>query len=142
MTEIDISNDPTSYLAQSKPLKVSVSFATSSGVIETLEGPIRILENDAIVTGIDNEHWPVSRERFGRTYIPVPPTRFGENGFYTKRIIGVVARTLERPLEIELSDNRGKLCGKVGDILVQYAPGDFAIIEVSIFNRTYEKIHA
>jgi hypothetical protein len=40
-------------------------------VIETLEGPLRVLSGDWIITGIQNEKYPCKPDIFEATYEPV-----------------------------------------------------------------------
>ena len=46
------------------PVIHNVVFAEVAGVCETLEGAVPYKSGDAIVTGVADERWPVSREYF------------------------------------------------------------------------------
>jgi hypothetical protein len=45
---------------------------------------------------------------------------------------------MSAPFEVTLSDGRGTLRGNAGDWLVEYAPGDLAVVDAPIFAATYE----
>lgn len=127
-------------MARSKPVFVTAHFAAQPGFTNTLEGPVSHDTDDAIVTGVAGEVWPVSRERFLSRYEAVPPTSCGQDGRYRKRPQDVLALRLTEPHSLTLAGQRGTLHGRVGDYLVQYAPGDQAIVEASIFELTYRRV--
>lgn len=124
-------------MAERLPLVMEVEIAMTDGVITTLEGEVAYRAGDAIVTGTQGERWPVQRKRFEATYSPCAGTHFGSSGRYQRELLSVLARCLEAPMEIRLSDNRGVLRGQAGDWLVEYDPGDRAIIADAIFRQTY-----
>jgi hypothetical protein len=134
----DLSGDPAARRARKRPVTVQVRFAAAPGTQRTVEGDVRYQYGDAIVTGAANDTWPVPRARFLATYDPVAPTREGESGVYRKRVALVRARRMDAPFEVELSDGRGTLSGGAGDWLVEYAPGDLAVVDGAIFASTYE----
>lgn len=119
-------------------LVVDVAFPETAGVVPTLEGEVGHAAGDAIVTGVSGEHWPIARETFFRKYDAVPPTRAGDPGQYRSRPSAVLARQMTSSFEIVLPDGKGVLRGDAGAWLVQYGPGDQAVVARDIFSKTYE----
>jgi len=134
----DLTAHTQSFDAISKPIIVDVHFASKDGELQTLEGIVKYKKGDAIIKGVEGEQWPISFSHFKTTYESGLLVPLGQNGRYTKRIKKVVALIINKTIDIELSDERGTLHGEPGDILVQYAPGDLAIIDSCIFNKTYQ----
>jgi len=126
--------------ARKRPVKLQVRFAREPGVCETQEGPVRYQAGDAILTGIQGENWPVPKEKFSQLYEPAAGTAAGEDGMYQKRPNEVWALLVDTPFEVVLSGDRGTLQGQPGDWLVQYAPGDCAVVADDVFRKTYEVI--
>lgn len=138
MSTFDLSNAPGAFLAHKRPIPVAVVFAKEYGVLETREGPVRFQAGDALLTGVEGERWPVPRERFLVTYSPLPPTHDGEAGRYVKRPLSVWAWKTNQSMAIPLTDGRGLLQAEPGDVIVQYGPGDLAVVAALIFDKTYE----
>ena len=128
------------FRAVKRIVPMQVEFATQAGVVETREGPVRCYAGDAILTGVEGERWPIVREKFLNMYEATPPTVAGESGIYTKRPFPVRCAYVEEPLQISLSSGLGVLNAEKGDILIQYAEGDFAVISESVFKKTYRKL--
>ena len=142
MSPENLEQHPQAFRARSKPVTVQARFAPAPGITETLEGPVAHSAGDAIVTGVAGENWPVERARFLASYEAQNPTMPGEDGTYAKRPKEALALRLARPHCVTLSGGRGQLNGRIGDYLVQYAVGDQAIVEGSIFERTYARLHS
>lgn len=140
MTPFNLSEHPEAFRARSLPIPLQVRFAKEDGEVATLEGPVRHQAGDAIVTGTHGEQWPVPSEKFLATYVPVPPTQSGQDGLYSKRSCEVWALHIRTPIAVELSSGRGFLNGKEGDVLVEYSPGDQAVVAGLIFEQTYRRI--
>ncbi len=119
---------------------VQVEFATVPGEVATPEGTVHACAGDAIVTAATGERWCMSAERFAGKYRPVPPTRMGESGRYRSLPIEILARRMDEPFEVILSDGRSRLRGKPGDWLVDYGDGTLGIVAQSIFPGTYDLI--
>jgi hypothetical protein len=134
----DLSRDPLARSVWRRPTEAHVQFARTPGTVETLEGPVGHGSGAAIVTGGAGERWPVERVRFEASYEAIAPTRMGEDGLYRHVASIGWARCAPQPFRLRLRDGRGVLYGKAGDWLVQYAPGDLAIVSASVFNATYE----
>lgn len=133
-----LAKDPKALRARRLPTLVQARFATQAGCIDTLEGPVRHEAGDALVTGESGELWPVGRARFLDTHEPVGGILAGCDGSYRRRSGMVLAKRLSNAAEIVLSGARGTLHGDAGDWLVEYAPGDTAVVAAGIFERTYE----
>ena len=122
------------------PVAHDVTFAKTAGVCETLEGPVPYKKDDAIMTGLVGENWPVPHDYFLATYEAIPPTEAGCDGKYLKRKIMVWVMMLESDTSVSISDDKVVLSGSAGDWLVQYEPGSFGIVEKDVFRRTYELV--
>jgi hypothetical protein len=136
LAAIDLTNDPAAarYV---KHEEVDVVFAQSDGELISREGPNRYLAGDALITGSTGDRWSVSRGRFDEKYQPVPPLRHGDDGRYLARPIPVLARQMAEPFTIARSQGGDVLRGLAHDWLLQYAPGDYGIVENARFQRVY-----
>lgn len=123
-------------LVMKKPEPVSVRFAQEAGTVETLEGVVSYIQDDAILTSKQCESWTVQRERFLCTYSPIPPYTAGEDGIYSKLPISVWALQMDEPFFIILH-NGSRLDGKPFDWLVQYSQNECGIVQADIFEQTY-----
>ncbi len=132
----DLFEDPNALRVRKLPLPVDVAFATEDGICATLEGPVPFSRGDAILTGIRGEQWPVSRERFEARYTPVEGQAMGQDGHYLKQTQTALARRLNARLRVTLPAG-GQIAGKPGDWLLQYAQGDYGILDEEIFLATY-----
>jgi hypothetical protein len=120
-----------------KPIPVKVIFAKEDGICQTLEGCVSYSKGDAILTGIVEEKWPVSRINFDERYIPSGQIVPGHEGIYIKVPMRVLALQLEGPMSVTLG--KGDILeGKSGDWLLQYSEGEFGIIKDEIFRETYD----
>ncbi|PKY10769.1 hypothetical protein B1757_07345 [Acidithiobacillus marinus] len=138
MTELfsdDLRQLSGAFQARKRPLSVQVEFAENDGSLQTREGPVTYRRGDAILTGVEGERWPVSRKRFEATYQPSETS-----GVYSKKPAIVWAYVAPSPLDVALPDDRGHLHAAPGDVIVQYAPGDQAVVGASIFAQTYERL--
>lgn len=133
----DLSRQPGAFRTRVRPITVEVRFAMQAGRIQTLEGSVAYAPGDALITGTTGESWPVPRARFDAGYHPAPGTERGHDGPYSKRPREVWAWRADRALDIALPQGTGILHANEGDIVVQYAPGDCAIVQPEIFSKTY-----
>jgi hypothetical protein len=133
---IDLRQDPqaTRYF---KDETVQVVFACSAGSIASREGLNHYRAADALVTGSAGDRWSVSRDRFDARYQAVPPLRHGADGAYRSRPLPVLARQIPEPFTARRCLGGDLLHGGAGDWLLQYAPGDWGIIEDAKFRRLY-----
>lgn len=134
----DLSQQAGAFIARKRPIPVTVEFATQAGVLATREGAVQYQMGDALLTGVEGERWPVPRKQFLNTYDAILPTKSGKSGKYIKRPLDIWAWHADAPTDIPLSENRGFLHAEPGDIVVQYAKGNFAVIGRSIFETSYE----
>ena len=119
---------------------VDVEFALIPGELISLEGPNRFVPRDALMSGSTGSRWCVSRERFDAKYEAVAPTQFGESGRYRNKPIPVLAKQLAQPFSIARSGGGDILHGNANDWLLQYAPGDYGVVENARFQQVYRPI--
>jgi len=141
LKDIDLAADPAArrYV---KDEVVEVSFATTDGELASREGPNRYRAGDALITGSTADRWSVSRDRFDEKYQPVAPLSHGEDGRYRARPMPVLARQMAEDFAIARSAGGDRLRGLAGDWLLQYAPGDYGIVEKARFERVYRPLTA
>lgn len=132
----DLRADPQSRL-YCKQEQVSVEFAVVSGELMSREGPNRFEPGDALVTGSTGDRWCVERSRFDTRYQAVPPLVQGENGLYANRAIPVHAKQIDEPFQVERRVGGDVLSGNAGDWVLQYAPGDYGLVENTRFQAVY-----
>ena len=119
---------------------VAVIFAKSAGELVSREGPNRFAAGDALITGSTGDRWSVSRSRFDAKYVPVAPAQAGEDGPYRSRPVPVLAKQMAAAFSIARSCGGDLLHGLAHDWLLQYAPGDFGIVEDARFQRVYRSL--
>lgn len=139
LENIELRGDPcsASYI---KNEIVAVEFAATDGELMSREGPNRYRPGDAIVTGVTGDRWCVSRDRFDAKYEAVAPTLFGASGNYRNRPIPILAKQIHEPFSIARSSGGDILRGNAGDWVVQYAPGDYGLVEQRRFTAVYRRI--
>src|ERR1700744_2320034 len=113
-----------------------VTFPTTAGTCDTLEGPVRYSAGDAIITGEQGEHWPVVRKNFVASYDPVRPTSAGGGGLYTRRAGEGRAVQLPPATSLSRATVSGRLPGQKGDWLLQYPDGSRAIVREDVFDAS------
>lgn len=138
LTGCELAADPLARRARKRPLPVTVEFAASAGMVQTLEGPVRYRAGDALLTGIAGECWPIGRAKFDAAYEPVPPTVAGTAGAYRRRPLVVRARRMGAPFSVRVGHADDLLQGRAGDWLVQYGRNDYGIVASDLFAQTYE----
>jgi hypothetical protein len=136
----NLAGEPQACRVRKRPIAVSVSFAPSDGVTETLEGAVRHEAGDAIVTGVHGENWPIQRDAFAASYEPVAPTGPGQPGTYMKRPVIVLALRLGSVMTVPVGRHGDPLHGRPGDWLLQYEDGSYGVVCDGIFRATYERI--
>lgn len=134
-TGVNMQNLPRSARVCKRDITVSVVFAPEPGILHTLEGAVWYSRGDALITGVQGERWPVRRNSFLQTYVPVSPTLEGQDGAYRKKPQPVWAVCLEERACVKISG--GELVGQPGDWLVQYGENDYGIVAADIFSMTY-----
>ncbi|MDP1734845.1 MAG: PGDYG domain-containing protein [Sulfuritalea sp.] len=118
---------------------VDVVFARAAGELISREGPNRFEVGDALITGSTGDRWSVSRDRFDAKYIPVAPVTAGEDGHYRSKPLPVLARQIGEAFSLSRSSGGDVLHGKALDWVLQYAPGDFGIVDNARFQKVYRR---
>ncbi|TDV21003.1 PGDYG domain-containing protein [Paraburkholderia caballeronis] len=138
LTQLDLRSDPAAQRVV-KDETVTVEFAPATGELMSLEGPNRYARGDALITGSTGDRWVVSRERFDPKYLPADPLlAHGEPGRYRNRPAVVLAKRMDEPFTIVRSATGGdRLTGAAGDWVMQYAPGDYGVVQAVRFAKVY-----
>jgi hypothetical protein len=120
---------------------VSVEFAAAEGELMSLEGPNRYVRGDALITGSTGDRWVVSRERFDAKYVPADAAlAHGEAGAYRNRPAVVLAKQMNEAFSLARSAAGGDvLRGAAGDWIMQYAPGDYGVVQAARFAKVYRR---
>jgi hypothetical protein len=119
---------------------VEVVFAAVAGALVSREGLNRYHAGDALVTGSTGDRWSVSRGRFDAKYLPVAPLCHGDDGRYQARPVPVLAKQMSEGFSLERSAGGDVLRGAAQDWLLQYAPGDYGIVEKARFEAVYRPL--
>lgn len=136
--DVDLRKDP--HAAHyAKDETVQVTFAPDAGQLISREGANRYAKGDALVTGATGDRWSVSRARFDAKYEALAPLKHGVDGAYRNLPIPVLARQMGVPFCVARSAGGDLLHGKAGDWLVQYAPGDYGIVDAKRFDAVYRR---
>ncbi|MCX7147993.1 MAG: PGDYG domain-containing protein [Rhodocyclales bacterium] len=139
LKNIDLTRDDSATLFV-KDEVVAVVFANLAGELISREGTNRFEAGDALITGSTGDHWSVSRNRFDAKYLPVAPAQAGEDGRYQARPLPVLAVQMDEAFTLARSAGGDVLQGQAGDWLLQYAPGDFGIVEAARFGKVYRPV--
>ena len=120
---------------------VLVEFAGGDGELMSLEGLNRYAPRDALVTGSTGERWVVSRERFDAKYTPLDAaTAHGTPGFCRNRPAVVLAKQMDEAFTLARTAAGGDLLhGTAGDWVMQYAPGDYGVVQAARFAKVYRR---
>jgi PGDYG protein len=139
LANLDLRTDPEAreYV---KDEVVAVAFARATGELISREGPNRYRAGDALITGSTGDRWSVSRERFDLKYEPVAPGVAGVDGPHRARPLPVLARQLAEPFTIAREAGGDLLKGLAGDWVMQYAPGDYGVVENARFQQVYRAL--
>ncbi|MBN8476037.1 PGDYG domain-containing protein [Sulfuritalea sp.] len=139
LMNVDLAGDPAADWFAKDEI-VAVVFARTDGELASREGPNRYSAGDALITGSTGDRWSVSRARFEARYLPVAPLRAGEDGGYRSRPIPVRAKQMAASFAVARSAGGDLLHGAARDWLLQYAPGDFGIVEEARFRKVYRPL--
>lgn len=136
LKNIDLSTDPAAswYL---KDEIVAVVFAVTDGELVSREGPNRYHPGDALITASTGDRWSVSRDRFDAKYAPLPPCTGGESGDYRARPVPVLAKQIVQPFTVSRCAGGDVLTGVANDWVLQYASGDYGLVEDARFKQVY-----
>ncbi|MDN7745655.1 PGDYG domain-containing protein [Burkholderia multivorans] len=142
LKHLDLRTDPQARRVV-KDETVTVAFADAAGELMSLEGPNRYVAGDALITGSTGDRWVVSRARFDAKYVPADPAlAHGAPGAYRNRPTVVLARRMDEPFAIARSENGDTLRGAAGDWVMQYAPGDYGVVQAQRFAQVYRDARA
>jgi hypothetical protein len=136
----EIGGNPQRVVARKLEREVQVRFAREACTVQTNEGLVSAKPGDAILTGVNGEHWRVSQARFPDKYRPAESTTSGEDGAYVSLPNRVFAVPMAQRFEVLLADGVSKLTGRAGDWLVDYGDGSLGIVAKHIFDSTYEVV--
>ena len=115
---------------------VSVAFAHADGQMQSSVGINRYRAGDALITGGNGDTWSVSRDRFDDRYEAT-----AERGKFRARRKEVLAKQIGVNFSVARSTGGDVLQGAAGDWLLQYAPGDFGIVDVVRFASVYRVVY-
>jgi hypothetical protein len=133
-----ISGDARRVIAHKREAQVQVEFAAADCTVRSIEGEVRALAGDAIITAATGERWRVSRGHFAQRYAAVAPTCDGEAGTYRSLPRRVIAIPMPGAFQVQLADGASLLSGVAGDWLVDYGDGSLGIVAKAIFRATYD----
>ncbi|WP_027213764.1 PGDYG domain-containing protein [Burkholderia sp. WSM2232] len=138
LTNLDLSHDAAARRVV-KDETVTVEFAATQGELMSLEGPNRYMPGDALITGSTGDRWVVSRARFDAKYVPADAAlAHGEPGAYRNRPAVVLAKQMHEAFSLARSADGGDvLRGAAGDWIMQYAPGDYGVVQADRFAKVY-----
>ena len=119
---------------------VQVVFAVVSGHLQSREGPNHYEVGDALITGSTGDRWSVTRQRFEMKYAPRKPLVMGDAGAYCARPVVVLAKQIAEAFSIPRCAGGDALQGVAGDWVLQYAPGDFGVVEAARFAKVYRLV--
>lgn len=98
------------------------------------------MAGDALITGSTAGRWSVSRDRFDAKYSPLLPAQAGKDGRYRARPLPVLAKQMSEEFSLARSSGGDVLHGLAQDWLLQYAPGDFGVVENDRFQTVYRAL--
>lgn len=137
LANLDLRTDPAARRFV-KDETVTVDFAAEPGELMSLEGPNRYAPGDALITGSTGDRWVVSRERFDAKYLPADAAlAHGQPGPYRNRPSVVLAKQMDTPFSLARSAAGDVLRGTAGDWVMQYAPGDYGVVQAQRFAKVY-----
>jgi hypothetical protein len=140
LKDVDLRTDPGAHPVV-KDETVMVEFAVEDGELMSLEGPNRYARGDALITSSTGERWVVSRERFNLKYMPADAQLvLGKPGSYRNRPALVLAKQMHTPFSIARSAAGDVLQGAAGDWVMQYAPGDYGVVQAQRFAKVYRRV--
>ena len=130
LTHIDLTKD---HAAKTfvKHETVHVQFAETDGELTSREGINRYRAGDALITSESGEKWCVSRDRFELKYEAIASDKF------RAKPLPVLAVQILEAFTISRSAGGDVLQGAPLDWLLQYAPGDYGVIENARFMKVY-----
>lgn len=134
----EIGGHPRRVVARKLEREVQVRFAREACSVQTNEGLVNARVGDAILTGINGEHWRVSQARFPDKYQPAQSTNAGDDGAYISLPNKIFAVPMTSAFQVLLADGESRLSGQADDWLVDYGDGSLGIVSKRVFSDTYE----
>ena len=138
LANVDLGSDSAAAMFVKTEI-VDVVFAKTDGQLLSREGLNTFRTGDAVITGATGDRWSVSRDRFNAKYASTKEVFAGDNGKYQSNPVPVLARQMLTPFTIARSAGGDLLKGLAHDWLLQYAPGDFGIVENARFQQVYRR---
>ncbi len=132
----DLAADPQA-LQFIKQEAVTVVFAPAAGELQSREGVNHYVAGDALITGSTGDRWSVTRARFDAKYEAIAPCGHGRDGEYAARPVPVWAKQMAEPFTIARRAGGDLLRGAALDWVLQYAPGDYGVVENARFRQVY-----
>ena len=108
----EVGGNPQRKVARKLEREVQVRFAREASAVQTNEGLVQAKPGDAILTGINGEHWRVSRARFPDKYRPAESTNAGDDGAYVSLPNRVFAVPMTTAFTVLLADGESQLTGR------------------------------
>ena len=136
LTNIDLESDSQARRYVKNEI-VTVTFAKECGEVASREGGNRYVIGDALITGSTGDQWSVSRARFDAKYVALSPLVHGQDGAYRNKPLPVLAKQMSIAFSVQRATDGDVIHGNAGDWLMQYAPGDYGIVEQAKFKKVY-----
>jgi hypothetical protein len=139
LKHVDLALDPQAgqYVKQET---VRVEFANKDGQLLSREGVNHYLAGDALITGSTGDRWSVTRARFDAKYEAVAPCGHGRAGEYAAKPVPVWAKQVAEPFTIARCTGGDVLRGEANDWVLQYAPGDYGVVQDARFRQVYRPV--
>lgn len=123
------------FKAFKKPDRIEdYEIATTSGVVDTLEGPVEHPAGFYIMTGPKGEKYPISPETFKKN-----KDDLGNGKAQPKKIIKL-AKVADHSGTVDTSWGQKLQYNPGEDIIVRHGPNDYGVVKKEIFEITYEVI--
>jgi hypothetical protein len=136
-----LSSDKDASTWRRKAVVLAVEFAACEGTLQTLEGPVAFQARDALMTGTQQERWPVPAAKFDRLYEPAMPGQDPRtNGTFKRRPALVYGKQIPVAFSVSTSDiSNTTLFGNANDWLIQNESSELGVVANKIFLELYEK---
>lgn len=127
------------YIARRKPLELRAEPVTAQCVIDTWEGPRTAFPGDYVMTGVENERWPVPGAQFEELYEVLGPTQPGGPQLRVrKRIMELPVYQTYQPFNYVVRGE--KFTVEPGYFIISYGEDDRFPCEPAVFFKTFEII--
>lgn len=115
-----------------KPTKEFFEIASDSGTINTLEGPVRYMMGDIIMTGPVGEKYPISPEAFALLKDDCG------SGVCSPRKIIKTAKLADHSGIIETSLGDKLAYNADEDFIVLHGPNEYGVVKKEVFLKSYD----